>query len=123
MQIVAAILAIAGIVMMTYADGFHSHAVIGIALVVGSASMSALYKVGAGSALAGPPWPGWLGALREPWMELVLEGERPAPRASRCADCSSSWLWLSRPFHRWPHICSIWDKRGGRRGGSTEFDA
>lgn len=54
-QIVAAILAIAGIVMMTYADGFHSHSVIGIALVVGSASMSALYKVGQGS---GPTWPG-----------------------------------------------------------------
>lgn len=52
MQIVAAILAIAGIVMMTYADGFHSHSVIGIALVVGSASMSALYKVSAGSELA-----------------------------------------------------------------------
>lgn len=47
----AAILAIAGIVMMTYADGFHSHSVIGIALVVGSASMSALYKVGAGNPL------------------------------------------------------------------------
>lgn len=45
MQIVAAILAIAGIVMMTYADGFHSHSVIGITLVVASASMSALYKV------------------------------------------------------------------------------
>ncbi|KAG2467126.1 KCNK1 protein, partial [Polypterus senegalus] len=44
-KIVAAILAIAGIVMMTYADGFHSHSVIGIALVVASASMSALYKV------------------------------------------------------------------------------
>ncbi|XP_006638828.1 solute carrier family 35 member F3 isoform X2 [Lepisosteus oculatus] len=44
-RIVAAILAIAGIVMMTYADGFHSHSVIGIALVVSSASMSALYKV------------------------------------------------------------------------------
>ncbi|MBN3272055.1 S35F3 protein, partial [Polyodon spathula] len=44
-RIVAAILAIAGIVMMTYADGFHSHSVIGIALVVGAASMSALYKV------------------------------------------------------------------------------
>ncbi|XP_005474101.1 putative thiamine transporter SLC35F3 isoform X1 [Oreochromis niloticus] len=44
-RIVAAILAIAGIVMMTYADGFHSHSVIGIALVVASASMSALYKV------------------------------------------------------------------------------
>ncbi|XP_066553075.1 solute carrier family 35 member F3 isoform X2 [Amia ocellicauda] len=44
-RIVAAILAIAGIVMMTYADGFHSHSVIGIALVVASASTSALYKV------------------------------------------------------------------------------
>ena len=41
----AAILAIAGIVMMTYADGFHSHSVIGITLVVASASTSALYKV------------------------------------------------------------------------------
>lgn len=47
----AAILAIAGIVMMTYADGFHSHSVIGIALVVGSASMSALYKVRPGAAV------------------------------------------------------------------------
>ncbi|XP_056291033.1 solute carrier family 35 member F3 isoform X1 [Pseudoliparis swirei] len=44
-RIVAAILAIAGIVMMTYADGFHSHSVIGITLVVASASMSALFKV------------------------------------------------------------------------------
>uniref|UniRef100_A0AAY5EZT5 Uncharacterized protein n=1 Tax=Electrophorus electricus TaxID=8005 RepID=A0AAY5EZT5_ELEEL len=33
------------IVMMTYADGFHSHSVIGITLVVASASSSALYKV------------------------------------------------------------------------------
>ncbi|XP_073776343.1 solute carrier family 35 member F3 isoform X2 [Danio rerio] len=44
-RIVAAILAIAGIVMLTYADGFHSHSVIGITLVVASASASALYKV------------------------------------------------------------------------------
>ncbi|XP_067884488.1 solute carrier family 35 member F3-like [Heterodontus francisci] len=44
-RIVAAIFAIAGIVMITYADGFYSHSVIGIALVVASASMSALYKV------------------------------------------------------------------------------
>ncbi|XP_016121780.1 putative thiamine transporter SLC35F3, partial [Sinocyclocheilus grahami] len=44
-KIVAAILAIAGIVMLTYADGFHSHSVIGITLVVASASASALYKV------------------------------------------------------------------------------
>ncbi|KAK6328156.1 hypothetical protein J4Q44_G00001340 [Coregonus suidteri] len=45
LQIVAAIFAIAGIVMMTYADGFHSHSVMGITFVVASASMSALYKV------------------------------------------------------------------------------
>ncbi|XP_067839831.1 solute carrier family 35 member F3-like [Heptranchias perlo] len=44
-RIVAAIFAIAGIVMITYADGFHSHSVIGITLVVASASVSALYKV------------------------------------------------------------------------------
>ncbi|XP_051529957.1 putative thiamine transporter SLC35F3 [Myxocyprinus asiaticus] len=44
-RIVAAILAIGGIVMMTYADGFHSHSVIGISLVVGSASTAAMYKV------------------------------------------------------------------------------
>ncbi len=44
-KIVAAILAIAGIVMLTYADGFHSHSVIGITFVVASASASALYKV------------------------------------------------------------------------------
>ncbi|XP_036405248.1 putative thiamine transporter SLC35F3a isoform X2 [Megalops cyprinoides] len=44
-RIVAAILAIAGIVMMTYADGFHSRSVIGISLVVASASSSAMYKV------------------------------------------------------------------------------
>ena len=77
----AAILAIAGIVMMTYADGFHSHSVIGIALVVGSASMSALYKVGAGSGPSGLSGPGRLGALREPWMKLVLEDEHRAQQA------------------------------------------
>ncbi|XP_064411238.1 solute carrier family 35 member F3 [Latimeria chalumnae] len=44
-RFVAAILAITGIVMMTYADGFHSRSIIGIALIVASASMSAIYKV------------------------------------------------------------------------------
>ncbi|XP_038656499.1 putative thiamine transporter SLC35F3 isoform X1 [Scyliorhinus canicula] len=44
-RIVAAIFAMAGIVMITYSDGFHSHSVIGITLVVASASLSALYKV------------------------------------------------------------------------------
>lgn len=51
---------------MTYADGFHSHSVIGIALVVGSASMSALYKVGVRVLPAGltpPGRHGWSPAL------------------------------------------------------------
>ncbi|XP_072345565.1 solute carrier family 35 member F4 isoform X2 [Scyliorhinus torazame] len=42
---VAAIMAITGIVMMAYADGFHGDSIIGVALAVGSASTSALYKV------------------------------------------------------------------------------
>lgn len=45
LQIVAAIMAITGIVMMAYADGFHGDSIIGVALAVGSASTSALYKV------------------------------------------------------------------------------
>lgn len=45
-QIVAAIMAITGIVMMAYADGFHGDSFVGVALAVGSASTSALYKVG-----------------------------------------------------------------------------
>lgn len=45
MQIVAAIMAITGIVMMAYADGFHGDSFVGVALAVGSASTSALYKV------------------------------------------------------------------------------
>ncbi|KAJ8405778.1 hypothetical protein AAFF_G00312150 [Aldrovandia affinis] len=44
-RIVAAILSITGIVMMAYADGFHSDSITGVALGVGSASTSALYKV------------------------------------------------------------------------------
>ncbi|KAM4664631.1 solute carrier family 35 member F4 isoform 1-T1 [Discoglossus pictus] len=44
-RIVAAIMAITGIVMMAYADGFHGDSIIGVALAVGSASASALYKV------------------------------------------------------------------------------
>lgn len=38
-------MAITGIVMMAYADGFHGDSIIGVALAVGSASTSALYKV------------------------------------------------------------------------------
>lgn len=45
LQIVAAIMAITGIVMMAYADGFHGDSFVGVALAVGSASTSALYKV------------------------------------------------------------------------------
>uniref|UniRef100_A0A8C5WJC0 Solute carrier family 35 member F4 n=1 Tax=Leptobrachium leishanense TaxID=445787 RepID=A0A8C5WJC0_9ANUR len=44
-RIVATIMAITGIVMMAYADGFHGDSIIGVALAVGSASASALYKV------------------------------------------------------------------------------
>ncbi|XP_032811941.2 solute carrier family 35 member F4 isoform X1 [Petromyzon marinus] len=44
-RIVAAILAIAGIVMMVYVDGFHHDSIVGVALAVGSASTSALYQV------------------------------------------------------------------------------
>ncbi|KTF79314.1 hypothetical protein cypCar_00035455, partial [Cyprinus carpio] len=44
-RIVAAIMAITGIVMMAYADGFHGDSFMGVALAVGSASTSALYKV------------------------------------------------------------------------------
>lgn len=39
-------MAITGIVMMAYADGFHGDSIIGVAYAVGSASTSALYKVG-----------------------------------------------------------------------------
>ncbi|XP_062824721.1 solute carrier family 35 member F4 isoform X2 [Anolis carolinensis] len=45
MGIVAAIMAITGIVMMAYADGVHGDSIIGVAYAVGSASTSALYKV------------------------------------------------------------------------------
>ncbi|KAL0993920.1 hypothetical protein UPYG_G00115570 [Umbra pygmaea] len=44
-RIVAVILSITGIVMMAYADGFHSDSITGVALGVGSASTTALYKV------------------------------------------------------------------------------
>ncbi len=40
-------MAITGIVMMAYADGFHGDSFMGVALAVGSASTSALYKVSA----------------------------------------------------------------------------
>uniref|UniRef100_I3MG90 Solute carrier family 35 member F4 n=1 Tax=Ictidomys tridecemlineatus TaxID=43179 RepID=I3MG90_ICTTR len=43
-RIVAAIMAITGIVMMAYADNFHADSIIGVAFAVGSASTSALYK-------------------------------------------------------------------------------
>ncbi|XP_067877802.1 solute carrier family 35 member F4 [Heterodontus francisci] len=44
-RIVAVILSITGIVMIAYADGFRRDSIVGVALVVGSASTSALYKV------------------------------------------------------------------------------
>lgn len=54
-QIVAAIMAITGIVMMAYADGFHGDSFVGVALAVGSASTSALYKVRGAEAITGHP--------------------------------------------------------------------
>lgn len=118
-QIVAAILAIAGIVMMTYADGFHSHSVIGIALVVGSASTSALYKVGQGAGPArpaplpeerGPPAGAWR-TRRPPHVrrssaspaELSRSGRRrrhsgqqAVPWAGRRVDGLAVWQGLER---------------------------
>ncbi|XP_055063790.2 solute carrier family 35 member F4 [Misgurnus anguillicaudatus] len=44
-RIWAVILSITGIVMMAYADGFHSDSITGVALGVGSASTSACFKV------------------------------------------------------------------------------
>ncbi|XP_048037687.1 solute carrier family 35 member F4 [Megalobrama amblycephala] len=44
-RVVAAILSITGIVMLAYGDGFHSDSITGVALGVGSASTSALFKV------------------------------------------------------------------------------
>ncbi|XP_078058937.1 solute carrier family 35 member F3 [Mustelus asterias] len=44
-RIVAAILSITGIVLIAYADGFRRDSIVGVAFVVGSASISALYKV------------------------------------------------------------------------------
>lgn len=45
-------MAITGIVMMAYADGFHGDSITGVAYAVGSASTSALYKVGHGRLVA-----------------------------------------------------------------------
>ncbi|XP_077180125.1 solute carrier family 35 member F4 isoform X2 [Paroedura picta] len=45
MGIVAAIMAITGIVMMAYVDGYPGESILGVAYAVGSASTSALYKV------------------------------------------------------------------------------
>lgn len=51
-------MAITGIVMMAYADGFHGDSFVGVALAVGSASTSALYKVRTAEGhIAG--WPCW----------------------------------------------------------------
>ncbi|XP_043916237.1 putative thiamine transporter SLC35F3 [Protopterus annectens] len=44
-RIVAVIFSISGIVMMSYADGFQSDSITGVALLVGSSLASALYKV------------------------------------------------------------------------------
>lgn len=108
-QIVAAILAIAGIVMMTYADGFHSHSVIGIALVVGSASTSALYKVGQGAGLARPaPLPEERGSPAGAWRT------RRPPHVRRS---SASPAELSRSGRRRRHSGQQAVPWAGRRVG------
>ncbi|XP_055087059.1 solute carrier family 35 member F4 isoform X2 [Periophthalmus magnuspinnatus] len=64
-RIVAAIMAITGIVMMAYADGFHGDSFVGVALAVGSASTSALYKHW--GSLSSLPW-GYLCGLAGLWL-------------------------------------------------------
>ncbi|MBN3304852.1 S35F4 protein, partial [Amia calva] len=62
-KIVAVILSITGIVMMAYADGFHSDSITGVALAVGSASTSAFYNVLV-KLLVGCPGPGGVAVLQ-----------------------------------------------------------
>lgn len=106
----AAILAIAGIVMMTYADGFHSHSVIGIALVVGSASMSALYKVGT----VNPPSQQALGQQSSGTHSLLLQTFRMVCRLLRRAyffsmhreaDSTRAGSSQLRRLELWTHLC------------------
>ncbi|KAJ8346322.1 hypothetical protein AAFF_G00214500 [Aldrovandia affinis] len=89
-----AILAIAGIVMMTCADGFHSHSVIGITLVVASASMSALYKVlfklVFGSAKFGEA------AL---FLTIIGAPTSSSSAVSRSSSTSRTWSTLARRKH------------------------
>ncbi|XP_044915900.1 solute carrier family 35 member F4 isoform X2 [Panthera onca] len=70
-RIVAAIMAITGIVMMAYADNFHTDSIIGVAFAVGSASTSALYKVEHWSSFAALPW-GYLCGMAGLWLAFNI---------------------------------------------------
>ena len=76
----------------------------------------ALWAVAGGK---GRPRRGWPVALGGRLMEPGLEDEQLFPRSAghtkpRPAEThSSSQPWLSRPFHQWLYICSVWDKTGG----------
>ncbi|XP_076876933.1 solute carrier family 35 member F4 [Brachyhypopomus gauderio] len=97
-RIVAAILSITGIVMMAYADGFHSDSITGVALGVGSASTSAFYKVLLWKRV-GPGQPGTASLL------MSCEG--------LCGVGLHSWIWVLlhlSHFESWPSLQLVpWD--------------
>lgn len=63
-------MAITGIVMMAYADGFHGDSFVGVALAVGSASTSALYKVRDAGAIARHPCLRVCINFKQTWLSL-----------------------------------------------------
>ncbi|XP_078728193.1 solute carrier family 35 member F3-like isoform X1 [Lampetra fluviatilis] len=95
-RIVAAILAISGIVMTAYADGFRGDSIIGVALAVCAASASAFYKV---------LFKKVLGSARLGEAALFLSAlglVNAALVSSACAALHYSGL------ERWPHGASAW---------------
>ncbi|XP_032819642.1 solute carrier family 35 member F3-like isoform X2 [Petromyzon marinus] len=95
-RIVAAILAISGIVMTAYADGFRGDSIIGVALAVGAASASAFYKV---------LFKKVLGSARLGEAALFLSAlglMNAALVSSVCAALHYSGL------ERWPHGATAW---------------
>lgn len=88
-QIVAAIMAITGIVMMAYADGFHGDSFVGVALAVGSASTSALYKVRQPKKYMAELL--WLFLLRKNVGYKFLIIVSPARCCSRCSLAAPTW--------------------------------
>lgn len=92
-QIVAAIMAITGIVMMAYADGFHGDSFVGVALAVGSASTSALYKVRASAAISG-----------QPCLFACSNKLGSLPPLRCCSRCS----WAAPTSEKWPTSFQPW---------------